>query len=461
MLKVMAPMLRGLLVMLLGAWLMGSSTAAVAQTTPPPSSSSPTQPTKSQITAADMYNLLMYSCWVCPISAMIVDLSFSLGENMHDFFGDPLKKLVGVFLALWLLFHAAKLMMPFGSMDGAAGMFNQIAARLVLVSMVLAALNSFDFFDEYIFKPTVWAGVRSTSVVTEVLFKPTVDSNGNAVDPILVLTPPWDQFDPTKSPTRSVKQPSGSYTTQPVPAPEGGNITCSNFNFTTTAGIKMVLNCQFYALQRAIGVGVVAGIASMQKMQWGTPPTGWDWLLSGFLMMLLYGTAGLLVGLYMLTYLFRWMFIAVVSPLAIAGFAFPITRKPAKLCIHGLIHSAIGFMMISLLVNICIAMLSVSFGEALGASTVKSTPADGSEVVTKMMGSLEAAGDANSFASGSYWLMMASGVILLMFARKIENWSSQYIEGSFSVDVGGDLVGEAVKSAKMGQSGLMGMVKKL
>jgi hypothetical protein len=48
-----------------------------------------------------------------------------------------------------------------------------------------------------------------------------------------------------------------------------------------------------------------------------------------------------------------------------------------------------------------------------------------------------------------------------MFARKIENWSSQYIEGSFSVDVGGDLVGEAVKSAKMGQSGLMGMVKKL
>jgi hypothetical protein len=223
----------------------------------------------------------------------------------------------------------------------------------------------------------------------------------------------------------------------------------------------MVLNCQFYSLQRAIGVGVVAGIASMQKMQWGTPPTGWDWLLSGFLMMLLYGTAGLLVGLYMITYLYRWMFIAVVSPLAIAGFAFPITRKPAKLCIHGLIHSAIGFMMISLLVNICIAMLSVSFGEALGASTVKSTPADGSEVVTKMMGSLEAAGDANSFASGSYWLMMASGVILLMFARKIENWSSQYIEGSFSVDVGGDLVGEAVKSAKMAQSGLMGMVKKL
>jgi hypothetical protein len=118
-------------------------------------------------------------------------------------------------------------------------------------------------------------------------------------------------------------------------------------------------------------------------------------------------------------------------------------------------------MMMNALVAICIAMLSVSFGEALGASTVKSTPADGSEVVTKMMGSLEAAGDANSFASGSYWLMMASGVILLMFARKIENWSSQYIEGSFSVDVGGDLVGEAVKSAKMGQSGLMGMVKKL
>jgi hypothetical protein len=122
----------------------------------------------------------------------------------------------------------------------------------------------------------------------------------------------------------------------------------------------------------------------MRKIQWGTPTKGWDWWLAGIVMTLVYGFGALIVGLYMITYLFRWMFVAVIAPLAI-GLRPALWAGARKICISALIHSAIGFIMINGLVAISIAMLSVGFTQSLGSKPGASAPTDGGAVVTDII----------------------------------------------------------------------------
>lgn len=410
-------------------------------------------------TPADMYNTMMYSCWACPISAMMVDVAYGMGNAMFTFLGGAVTRLIAIALALWLLFQAGKLMMPFGAMDSVAGLANKIATRLAITLMVLAALGSFDFFNKYFFEPAISFGMRGGHAMLETVF--------GGSDPLIVLNAPYDQFNPLRKPLRTIKSASGT-TTEAVVGPEGQVLDCANINFGGSnldekkANVKNALNCQFYALQRAVGVGIVAGISSMQKIQWGAPPKGWDWLLAGIVMTLVYGFGALIVGLYMITYLFRWMFVAVIAPLAIAAYALPFGRAPAKICISALIHSAIGFIMINGLVAISIAMLSVGFTQSLGSKPGASAPTDGGAVVTDIIaGPLSGQGNSNSFAAPGYWIMLAAGIVLIMFARRVEEWAGQYVTGTFSADIGQSMVEEAVSKGKMGAAGAFGMLKKI
>jgi hypothetical protein len=411
---------------------------------------------------ADMYNTMMYSCWVCPISAMMVDVAYEMGQAMFDFLGGNVRRLIAIIIALWVLLQAGKLLMPFGALDSVGGMANKIAARLAITLLVLTALDvrfGFNFFNDYFFTPAISVGMRGGHAMLEAVF--------GGSDPMIVLQAPYDQFNPLRKPLRTVKSGSGT-TTEAVVGPEGQVLECGNIRFDGStkdekkANVKNALNCQFYALQRAVGVGIVAGISSMQKIQWTLPPKGWDWLLAGFVMTLIYGLGALLVGLFMITYLFRWLFIAVIAPLAIAAYALPIGRAPLKICISGLIHSAIGFIMINALIAISIAMLSVGFTQSLGSKPGSSAPTDGGAVVTDIIaGPLSGQGNSNSFAAPGYWIMLTAGIVLIMFARRIDDWAGQYVQGSFTVDIGKEMAEEAVSKGKMGAAGAFGMLKKI
>lgn len=447
----------GLMVLLLMLLLGSDPHAALAQGSTGPNNTPGTN--SGAANPADMYNTMMYSCWVCPISAMMVDVAYEMSQAMFTFLGSGVKKLIAIIIALWVLLQAGKLLMPFGALDSVGGMANKIAARLGITLLVLTALGNFNFFNDYFFNPAISVGMRGGHAMLEAVF--------GGSDPMIVLQAPYDQFNPLRKPLRTVKSGSGT-TTEAVVGPEGQVLECGNIRFDGStkeekkANVKNALNCQFYALQRAVGVGIVAGISSMQKFQWGTPPKAWDWWLAGFVMTLIYGLGALLVGLFMITYLFRWLFVAVIAPLAIAAYALPIGRAPLKICISALIHSAIGFIMINALIAISIAMLSVGFTQSLGSKPGTSAPTDGGAVVTDIIaGPLSGQGNSNSFAAPGYWIMLTAGIVLIMFARRVDDWAGQYVSGSFTVDIGKEMAEEAISKGKMGAAGAFGMLKKI
>lgn len=447
----------GLMVLLLMLLLGSDPHAALAQGSTGPNNTPGTN--SGAANPADMYNTMMYSCWVCPISAMMVDVAYEMSQAMFTFLGSGVKKLIAIIIALWVLLQAGKLLMPFGALDSVGGMANKIAARLGITLLVLTALGNFNFFNDYFFNPAISVGMRGGHAMLEAVF--------GGSDPMIVLQAPYDQFNPLRKPLRTVKSGSGT-TTEAVVGPEGKVLECGNIRFDGStkeekkANVKNALNCQFYALQRAVGVGIVAGISSMQKIQWTLPPKGWDWLLAGFVMTLIYGLGALLVGLFMITYLFRWLFVAVIAPLAIAAYALPIGRAPLKICISALIHSAIGFIMINALIAISIAMLSVGFTQSLGSKPGTSAPTDGGAVVTDIIaGPLSGQGNSNSFAAPGYWIMLTAGIVLIMFARRVDDWAGQYVSGSFTVDIGKEMAEEAISKGKMGAAGAFGMLKKI
>jgi hypothetical protein len=447
----------GLMVLLLMLLLGSDPHAALAQGSTGPNNTPGTN--SGAANPADMYNLMMYSCWICPISAMMVDVAYEMGQAMFDFLGGNVRRLIAIIIALWVLLQAGKLLMPFGALDSVGGMANKIAARLAITLLVLTALGNFNFFNDYFFNPAISVGMRGGHAMLEAVF--------GGSDPMIVLQAPYDQFNPLRKPLRTVKSGSGT-TTEAVVGPEGQVLECGNIRFDGStkdekkANVKNALNCQFYALQRAVGVGIVAGISSMQKIQWTLPPKGWDWLLAGFVMTLIYGLGALLVGLFMITYLFRWLFVAVIAPLAIAAYALPIGRAPLKICISALIHSAIGFIMINALIAISIAMLSVGFTQSLGSKPGTSAPTDGGAVVTDIIaGPLSGQGNSNSFAAPGYWIMLTAGIVLIMFARRVDDWAGQYVSGSFTVDIGKEMAEEAISKGKMGAAGAFGMLKKI
>jgi hypothetical protein len=57
--------------------------------------------------------------------------------------------------------------------------------------------------------------------------------------------------------------------------------------------------------------------------------------------------------------------------------------------------------------------------------------------------------------------MLAAGIVLIMFARRVEEWAGQYVTGTFSADMWPVHGGGGGLQRKMGAAGAFGMLKKI
>jgi hypothetical protein len=109
-----------------------------------------------------MYTTMMYSCWACPISAMMVDVAYGNGVRPPclPFWGGAVTRLIAIALRLMAVVSGGQADDALWCDGQRGGAGHEIATRLAITLMVLAALGSFDFFNKYFFEPAISFGMR-------------------------------------------------------------------------------------------------------------------------------------------------------------------------------------------------------------------------------------------------------------------------------------------------------------
>ena len=101
-------------------------------------------------------------CWACNVFNLVTTIGLSYADQAFATLASGMTLLIGLFMALWLLFFAAKLFLPFGSPGSAH--WNMGAAKLFKLVFVLAFLQTSGPFWDYIFIPLISAGMYGETI---------------------------------------------------------------------------------------------------------------------------------------------------------------------------------------------------------------------------------------------------------------------------------------------------------
>jgi len=335
-------------------------------------------------------------CWACGAFNTIGAIGLGLADSVFSQLASGMTILIGLFMALWILFFAAKLFLPFGSPGSSH--WNMGAAKLLKLIFVLAFLQTSGPFWDYIFTPIMSAGLGLASV----------------------LATSTDIYETTFATSGDI--PNGGFDYCKSPAPDTG---VPNLSDTVKQGVTALeqMDCPLSRIQSQFGKGIMIGVATIGEMGCQDQT-----LLSNLIptkAAIARLTAGvILIGVFLFGFLMfpfllidvlaRVILVAAMSPLAIAAILFKPTARIAERAVWSLLQAGITLMFGAAIAGI---------GKALLAYILQKMSKNGAQLTdwSSFQSTLEnscSAGFNVDFGTASFYMLVGTAIITIFMMRR-------------------------------------------
>jgi hypothetical protein len=269
-------------------------------------------------------------CWSCGIVEAVTRVADTVGEQVFNFIRVSLVTLLAAILGIYLVYHAMRVLMPFGPLASISGIFGQMTLVTGTTLFVIAMLGGMDYYWNNIYRPILSGSMETSQAVLRLSG---ANLKNNCVS-------------------------AGSLPTSVVPmqAQLSDQMTCitESINETLSYGIQ-------------VGWAMIVAIGPQQKRQSFdlTKITTYIHgvkliflLISGIILMGIYIYASLGFLWVIIDIVYRWTFVSVISPLAIAAFSFNETRKFSVFATRSLLESFVALILVSIVAALSVLLIA-------------------------------------------------------------------------------------------------------
>lgn len=347
--------------------------------------------------ASQWVNNLVQGCWACGAFNLISAIGLSFADQIFAQLAGGLTILIGLFMGLWVLGFAAKLLLPFGA-DSGREHWNALAQQFFRLMLILAFLQGSGPFWNYIFIPVISSGMAVASGMA------------TATDGFEA------QFGSSESPPNgTIDYCSGS------PPPVGIKGLSGNSLAASQAMAQM--DCPLSRIQSQFAKGIVIGVAVMSQ---GTCMSLASMIYLPIVQNFIYLAAGLvLIAVFLFGYLIfpfllvdvvmRVSLVAATAPLLIAACLFKSTSKIAIRALWTLAQCALTLMfgaavggLGKAIMAYILSVLPVNAGQSLNSW----------QTLTNALENPCSTGLSIGFFSSGYYMLIGAGVILIFMMRR-------------------------------------------
>jgi hypothetical protein len=355
----------------------------------------------------ELYAALSGGCWSCDAFDRMTDIGLGLADQAFAGLCQPTSALLGLILAIWLVWLAGRFLLPFAPQGATGSLANQGAKRIFWFAVVLAFLQGSQAFWDYVFLPVMAAGVGVAALLA---------SAAPGLSCVFHV-PGWGV--------------------------EGAKAAMKG------------MDCALQAIQDGFAKGMLTGVAMILGAGWHSWTDFlkvWDWpeqilqALSGLLLAGVHAFGFLLFPLLLIDALLRATIMAVISPLALAASLFRPTARIARKALGNLAQAAF---------TATFAAVMATIGSAAQTLVYSALPtADGPGLADwdGLIGSLESGALRLSLVDQAYWILLVLGVLVIFMVRNAGKVAAEFAEvarGTFSGATRGVavLAGASVRAA--------------
>lgn len=361
---------------------------------------------------------MMSGCWSCDALGQLVKIGLAFAEQAFNALAGETVNLLGLLMAIWILFFAARMFLPFGLEGNAGGLWNKGAKKLLQFAVVLTFLQGSQAFWSYLFIPVMSSGMAFSKT-------------------IVTLS---DAFEITSG--ASETGPTGS-------TASGGQSYCSD---TASGGegvdgavaIMSQMNCPLATIQSQFGKGMLIGVAqivgAIKQDQIATTICS---VFGGLFLIGVYFFGLLMFPIFMIDVLMRLTIMTTIAPVALAASLFEPTKALAHKALWQVAHAALTLVFVSIVGGIGKATLAYVFSN-LQIDGVAAGARDWSSLIQMLEDQKTATGadfriDLTTMA---FYQLLGVGIILIFMLRQANKMAAEFT-GAGGGDFSGAIAGVA------------------
>jgi hypothetical protein len=384
---------------------------------------------------------LFQGCWACGAFNTVGAIGLDFADKAFSQLASGMTILIGLFMALWVLYFAAKLFLPFGP-PGAAH-WNMGAGKVMKLIFVLAFLQTSGPFWDYIFTPILSTGLGIASQ----------------------LATATDSYERNFGASGGVPGGSGAsngatdYCAGPIPATQITGLSAS-----AQQGLTALeqMDCPLSKMQGQFGKGIMIGVAVIGQMgcskSWlpNILPSNSAiaFLAAGLVLIVVYLFGFLVFPFLLIDVLAKIILVAATSPLAIASILFKPTARIAERAVWSLLHAGLTLMF---------GAATAGIGKALIAYILQQMSTNGGPTLTdwsSLQSSLEnscAQGFNVDFSTASFYMLVGTGIITIFMMRRAGALATE-LTGAAQGGTGAQTGLAAIVGGAAGAAGRMGQM---
>jgi len=371
---------------------------------------------------------MMSGCWSCDTLGQLIKVGLGFAEQAFIALAAETTNLLGLLMAIWILFFAAQMFLPFGMDGNPGGLWNKGAKKLLQFAVVLTFLQGSQAFWGYIFIPVMSSGMAFSKT-------------------IITLS---DAFEVTNG--ASETGPTGSVGLDSCHE----SVSSAADNVDGAIAIMNQMRCPLATIQSQFGKGMLIGVAQIVgSIKQGHVLTSICSVFGGLFLIGVYFAGLLMFPIFLIDVLMRVTIVATIAPIALAASLFEPTKSFAHKALWQVVHAALTLIFISIVGGIGKATLAYVFSN-LKLDGVAAGARDWSSLIQMLEDQKTGAGgdfyiDLTTMA---FYQLLGVGVILIFMLRQANKMA-----GNFSGAGGGDFSGAlAGVASAVGGAGYLGGV---
>lgn len=377
----------------------------------------------------DWANGMMSDCWSCSAIGQMVQIGLGFAEQAFNALATDTANLVGLLMAIWILFFAGRMFLPFGLEGGPGGLWNKGAKKLFQFAVLLAFLQNSTAFWNYVFIPVVSAGMGISAKIVS-------------------LTDPYEQSSGTSEtgPSNSLGQAIKGYC---------NGTSATDLNGVSGAQAVMAqINCPLATIQSQFGKGMVVGVAQL----WGAGNNSnivrmTFSALGGVFLIGIYFIGLILFPIFMIDVLMRLTIVTAIAPIALAASLFGPTKQIAEKVFWQIAQAALTLVFVSIVGGLGKATLAYVFSH-LTVNGFAAGAQDWATLITMLENqkTTQGADFHIDLTTMAFYQLLGVGVIMLFMLRQAGRMASEFT-GAGGGDFSGALAGVASFAGNAAQVG--------
>jgi hypothetical protein len=268
-------------------------------------------------------NVAEITCFSCPLIKIIVKIAADLGEDIFNGLRETLISLIGIVIALIMMYKIGTLFLPFGPTENVSKVINQVTYLAAVGIMLSVVLSSMSYFWQYVYIPVLQASVDISDVV---LRSTAIEGYASCPSVPIIGT-----------------------------VQEQNNLLAER------------IECQTKNIVEGISQGIRVGWAMIASIG-NYPIVDWNGIMNLIKRVLLLFSAIPIIAVYfyatlkflfsMIDVVWRWTFVSMISPIMIASFATKQTRSFFSFGMKAMFESLIAFSMMSIVAAVTASLIA-------------------------------------------------------------------------------------------------------